>query len=1083
MAGVVAGSVVSSGGLLAAGFADHVWQLCLAQGVAVGIGAGVSTRAAVVAVGRRRVSDDGGGSTRRLVLVGAGIGGCVLALGVSRLITVGTTGSALRWLALVIFSGQILAATLLYFLPTTSEHPPVISNDIDPLKIDKQAAPSLQHKTVCILRLISHCTHSLTAIFPLVFIPSYAEEETRLNSAILVATLCVGVASGAALSALMGRWAFKESVARLGLSLCVWCLWLPLRFGDSWALLCVFCGVYGLFLGLVTCLSAGAVELLLAAAAATMVGVPVAGWITASNATTFAVDPVAALAAACSLMSAVAAVAADAVVSLAGGLAEFANGASADAYTVEWQEGSTLKEGETVTAILTSSSGDEVVGEAAAIDALLSGTDGAVSQWVDFALKRLAGSGGYKDLELALGELDHHLTMRAFISGYALTAADVAAWGALRASAIFQRNLKTKRATLGSHLVRWYEHVDSLPFARRLIDALSHAHKQVNRGLKDQGSFDLGLTGIEHGKVVTRFPPEPSGYLHIGHAKAALLNEFVAKSNGGRLLIRFDDTNPTKERVEFEDSILEDLAILGIQGDALSHTSDHFQVIYEYALELIRRGLAYVDDSPSEEMREGRMHGLESKCRRLSVEENLARFQQMKEATEFGQKCCLRAKMSIDNNNKAMRDPAIYRCLPTPHHRTGSVWKIYPLYDFACPIVDSIEGVTHALRSSEYRDRNPQYQWFFSALDLRPVQIMDFSRMNFAYTLLSKRKLQWFVDQGRVPGWDDPRFPTVRGIKRRGMTIEALRQYVLMQGASQRDMLLDWDKIWAMNKKVIDPKAPRHTALVKHGLVPTTIDGPSEAYLRSVLKHKKAAELGTKNTVFSSQIFIEQDDAAELAVGEELTLMDWGNAIVEKIERIEGQEPVTGLQLRLNLAGDVKSTKKKITWLGQHPTVHPVEALLLDYDYLITKKKVDADEDVRDYLTPVTKFEEAAIVDANVGELPAGTVIQLERKGYFIIDQVAATSQVGAVELIKIPDGKAASMASKHTGEVSVKSAGSAGNPWDKKKGKAAKPVSALGLGSQSESSSMYEVKPVYGDIDLEDTKSVTSMYSTGKIY
>ncbi|KAJ2102300.1 glutamate--tRNA ligase [Coemansia sp. S100] len=798
-----------------------------------------------------------------------------------------------------------------------------------------------------------------------------------------------------------------------------------------------------------------------------MVGVPVAGWIATSDVSSFVVDPVAALAAAC----------------IAGGLAEFANESSTDAYTVEWQEGSTLKEGETATAILTNSSGDEIVGEAAAIDALVSGTDGAVLQWVDFGLKRLAGSGGYKELELALGELDHHLTMRAFISGYALTAADVVAWGALRASVIFQRNLKTKRATLGSHLVRWYEHVDSLAFARRLSDSLSHVHRQANRALKDQGSFDLGLTGIEHGKVVTRFPPEPSGYLHIGHAKAALLNEFVAKSNGGRLLIRFDDTNPSKERVEFEDSILEDLAILGIQGDALSHTSDHFQAIYEYALELIRRGLAYVDDSSLEEMREGRMNGIESKCRRLSVEENLARFQQMKEATEYGQTCCLRAKISIDNNNKAMRDPTIYRCKPERHHRTGNVWKIYPLYDFACPVVDSIEGVTHALRSSEYRDRNPQYQWFFTALDLRPVQIMDFSRMNFAYTLLSKRKLQWFVDEGRVPGWDDPRFPTVRGIKRRGMTIEALRQYVLMQGASQRDMLLDWDKIWATNKKVIDPKAPRHTALVKHGLVPTTIDGPTEAYLGSVLRHKKVAEMGTKNTVFSSQIFIGQDDACELEVGEELTLMDWGNAIVEKIE---GKEPVTGLQLRLNLAGDVKSTKKKLTWLGQHPTVHPVEALLLDYDYLITKKKVDAEEDVRDYLTPVTKFEEPAIVDANVGELPVGTIIQLERKGYYIIDQVAATSQVGAVELIKIPDGKAASMAIKHTGEASVKSAASsAGNPWDKKKkGKAAaKPANALGLLSPSESSSMYEVKPVYGDIDLESASSVTSMYSTGKIY
>ncbi|KAJ2434954.1 glutamate--tRNA ligase, partial [Coemansia sp. RSA 2424] len=418
-------------------------------------------------------------------------------------------------------------------------------------------------------------------------------------------------------------------------------------------------------------------------------------------------------------------------------------------------------------------------------------------------------------------------------------------------------------------------------------------------------------------------------------------------------------------------------------------------------------------------MRAERFDGIESRCRQLSVAENLERFEQMRMATEFGQTCCLRAKMSIDDKNKALRDPSIYRCRPVPHHRTGSQWKIYPLYDFACPIVDSIEGVTHALRSSEYRDRNPQYTWFFTALDLRPVQIMDFSRMNFAYTLLSKRKLQWFVDQGRVPGWDDPRFPTVRGIRRRGMTIEALRQYVLMQGASQRDMLLDWDKIWTINKKVIDPMAPRHTALLKHTLVPATLAGaPQQPEVRDMLRHKKVPELGMKRTVYSEQLFIDQEDAASLEVGEELTLMDWGNAIVERIERATGADIVTALHLRLHLEGDVKATKKKITWLGQHPDVHPVEALLLDYDYLITKKKIEGEEDLTDFLTPVTEFVEAAIVDANVGELSVGAIIQLERRGYFIVDKVAGMSEVGAVNLIRIPDGKAASLASKHVGEV-----------------------------------------------------------------
>ncbi|KAJ2891028.1 glutamate--tRNA ligase, partial [Coemansia aciculifera] len=352
----------------------------------------------------------------------------------------------------------------------------------------------------------------------------------------------------------------------------------------------------------------------------------------------------------------------------AGGLAEFANEASEGAFTIEWQEGSTLREGEEVTAIL-----DEAVGEPAAVDAILSATASSeeISQWVDFARKRLAGA-GFKELEAALAELDQRLCMRAFVCGYSATAADVTAWGALRASGVFLRNLKTKRDSLGVHVVRWYTHIDSQAFARRLVESLMQASRQTNKGIKDQGSFDLGLTGIEHGKVVTRFPPEPSGYLHIGHAKAALLNEFVARSNGGRLLIRFDDTNPKKEKVEFEDAILEDLALLGIHGDMMSHTSDHFQVIYEYALELIRRGLAYVDNTPTEEMRANRGEGIESKCRRLSVAENLERFEQMRAGTEFGQTCCLRAKMSIDDPNKALRDPTIYRCEQTPHHRTGT---------------------------------------------------------------------------------------------------------------------------------------------------------------------------------------------------------------------------------------------------------------------------------------------------------------------------------------------------------------------------------------------------------------------------
>lgn len=215
-------------------------------------------------------------------------------------------------------------------------------------------------------------------------------------------------------------------------------------------------------------------------------------------------------------------------------------------------------------------------------------------------------------------------------------------------------------------------------------------------------------------------------------------------------------------------------------------------------------------------MRDERMNGIASSRRDRSVQENLRIFEEMQKASEEGIKNCVRAKISVDDPNKAMRDPVIYRCNPTTHHRTGDKYKIYPTYDFACPIVDSLEGVTHALRTIEYRDRNPQYFWMIEALGLRKVHIWDYARLNFIKTLLSKRKLTWFVQQGLVWGWDDPRFPTVRGIRRRGMTIEGLKQFIIAQGPSKNVVNLDWTIIWATNKKIIDPVAPRHTAIISN---------------------------------------------------------------------------------------------------------------------------------------------------------------------------------------------------------------------------------------------------------------------------
>jgi glutamyl-tRNA synthetase len=509
------------------------------------------------------------------------------------------------------------------------------------------------------------------------------------------------------------------------------------------------------------------------------------------------------------------------------------------------------------------------------------------------------------------------------------------------------------------------------------------------------------------GKVCTRFPPEPSGYLHIGHAKAALMNQYFADTYKGKLIIRFDDTNPSKEKTEFEESIKEDLALIGVNSSIVSHTSDFFDQMYELALKMIKEGKAYCDDTDQMTMREQRTACQPSACRDNSIEENMRRFEEMTKGSEEGLKNCLRAKILYDSPNGTMRDPVIYRCNLTPHHYTGDKWKVYPTYDFACPIVDSLEGVSHALRTNEYRDRNVQYDWMIEALGLRKVTIWDFSRMNFVYTLLSKRKLQWFVDQGHVSGWDDPRFPTVRGIRRRGLTIEALKQYILMQGASQNTLLLEWDKLWALNRKIIDPIAPRHVAVDKEGAVVCNVQGAT-AEVKELLVHKKNADLGKKKTHYGPQIYLAKEDAQSLEEGEEITLMDWGNAFVRKITKgADGQ--VDAVDLELHLAGDFKKTKKKLTWLTKDEDA--TEILLLDYDYLITKKKVEDGDEVKDLVTPVSEFKTVAVADGNVKNLKKGDIIQFERKGYFILDAPATDSE--PAHFICIPDGKAASMASK----------------------------------------------------------------------
>ncbi|SPC66286.1 probable GUS1 - Glutamyl-tRNA synthetase [Ustilago sp. UG-2017b] len=605
--------------------------------------------------------------------------------------------------------------------------------------------------------------------------------------------------------------------------------------------------------------------------------------------------------------------------------------------------------------------------------------------------------------------LDQHLALRTFLVGHAITAADVSIWAAVRASSPV---IGLVKKGLHKHLQRWFNQIDSLAPTSDALVQLADAKAEKFKNKKTAAGFDLFLKDAKQGQVVTRFPPEPSGYLHVGHAKAAILNQYFARQYNGKLIIRFDDTNPSKEKEEFEQSIIEDLALLGIKGDTTSHTSDYFDTLYKYAIQMIQLGKAYADDTVQEQMRAERMDGIPSKRRDASIEENMTRFAEMSAASPEGRKWCLRAKISFDNPNKAMRDPVIYRCNPDiSHHRTGNTWKVYPTYDFACPIVDSIEGVTHALRTNEYRDRNPQYYWMLDALNLRKVDIWDFGRLNFVYTLLSKRKLQWFVDNGIVGGWDDPRFPTVRGIRRRGMTIETIQEFILAQGPSQQIINMEWDNIWTINKRQIDPVVPRYVALDKEGVVKVTVKGAPKRHTKEMPRHKKNPDLGNKITVFDEVVCVEQADARSFGEGEEVTFMDWGNVFINKKEA-DAAGNVLAIEATANLDGDFKKTKKKVTWLAPStPEQSLIEVNLVDFDYLITKKKLEEEDNFADFVTPNSEFRSIALADHNVAFLQEGAAIQFERKGYYILDKKVGKD--GKADFIKIPDGKAATSASK----------------------------------------------------------------------
>lgn len=388
------------------------------------------------------------------------------------------------------------------------------------------------------------------------------------------------------------------------------------------------------------------------------------------------------------------------------------------------------------------------------------------------------------------------------------------------------------------------------------------------------------------------------------------------------------------------ESILEDLKTLGIEYTKLSYTTDYFPKMYELLRWLIEKDRVYLDNTPVDVMREQRSKREESACRNNPVAKNLEIFELMLQgkADDY----CVRAKIDMKADNGCMRDPVMARASKVPHHRTGTKYVVYPTYDFACPVVDSLEKVTHVLRTNEYADRIPQYYWVLQALEFPKHEIYEFSRLNLEYTCLSKRKLNWFVSENKVEGWNDPRFPTLRGVLRKGIRVETLVEFMLEQGPSKRSNLMEWEKLWAINKRIIDPICVRFNAVsVEKASRLTILNGPEQPVATTVECSKLNAALGKRPLWRAKNILIEYGDAHTLfKVGEKITLMNWGNVMIHtKEEQPDGSYHMTGDYLAEDM--DFKTTKK-VTWLADGTNL--VNAKIVEYDHLIKTKKVDEEK-------------------------------------------------------------------------------------------------------------------------------------------
>jgi glutaminyl-tRNA synthetase len=510
------------------------------------------------------------------------------------------------------------------------------------------------------------------------------------------------------------------------------------------------------------------------------------------------------------------------------------------------------------------------------------------------------------------------------------------------------------------------------------------------------------------GRVQTRFPPEPNGYLHIGHAKAICLDFGLADEFGGHTNLRFDDTNPEKEETEYVESIKADVNWLGFQWDGLFYASDYFDQLYEWAIKLIKDGKAYVDDLTAEEIRAHRgtltEPGKDSPYRNRSVEENLDLFERMR-AGEFpdGSRT-LRAKIDMTSPNLNLRDPVMYRILHAEHHRTGNKWCIYPMYDYAHGESDSIERVTHSICTLEFEDHRPLYNWFIQQLGIFPSRQIEFDRLNLTYTLLSKRKLLQLVQEGRVGGWDDPRMPTLGGLRRRGYTPEAIRNFVASIGVSKTTGSIELAMLEHFVREDLNKRAPRVMAVLRP--LKVVIDNYPENQVEEMeaVNNPEDASAGTRKVPFSRELYIEQDDFREeppkgyfrLSPGREVRLR-YGYFItcssVVKNERGEVVEvhciydPAT----RGGNATDGRKVKGTIHWVS---AAEAIEAEVRIYENLFSKENPSEVVDGQDFTANLNPNSLEVITHAklepSLANAATGNRYQFERLGYFCIDPDSA---------------------------------------------------------------------------------------------